>query len=103
LISNSLRYVQEGGKVWATANETAQGVHITINDNGPGVPTEDLPYIFDCFWRKDKSRARSTGGTGLGLAIAKQLIEAQDGTIEAKNILEGGLQMEIRIKRLSSP
>jgi two-component system sensor histidine kinase BaeS len=103
LVGNSLRYVPEGGKVWVTANETAQGVHITINDNGPGVSTEDLPYIFDRFWRKDKSRARSTGGTGLGLAIARQLIEAQDGTIEARNLPEGGLELEIRIKRLSSP
>jgi signal transduction histidine kinase len=95
LIGNSLRYVPEGGKVWVTANETAQGVRITINDNGPGVPTEDLPYIFDRFWRKDKSRARSTGGTGLGLAIARQLVEAQGGNISAKTLQSSGLQISI--------
>ena len=96
LIGNSLRYVPEDGKVWVTANETPDGVCITVNDNGAGIPAEDLPYIFDRFWRKDKSRSRTTGGTGLGLAIAKQLVEAQGGTIEAKNLEEGGLQVVIR-------
>jgi signal transduction histidine kinase len=99
LVENALRYVSEGGKVWVTANETADNVQITINDNGPGVPAEDLPYIFGRFWRKDKSRSRTSGGTGLGLAIAKQLIEAQDGTIEARNLPEGGLQVSIKWHR----
>jgi signal transduction histidine kinase len=98
LIGNSLRYVPEGGKVWVTANETSDGVRITVNDNGGGIPDEDLPYIFDRFWRKEKSRARVSGGSGLGLAIAKQLIEAQGGTITAQNLPEGGLQIEIKIE-----
>jgi two-component system OmpR family sensor kinase/two-component system sensor histidine kinase BaeS len=98
LIGNSLRYVPEGeaGKVWITANETHDRVRLTINDNGPGVSEEDLRFIFDRFWRKEKSRARATGGTGLGLAIAKQLIESQDGTIQARNLPEGGLQIELQ-------
>lgn len=99
LLENALRYVPESGKVWFTAREIHDGLQITVNDNGIGVPDEDLPYIFDRFWRKDKSRARATGGTGLGLAIAKQLIEAQDGTIEARNLPEGGLQIEIEFKK----
>ncbi|HLO30338.1 MAG TPA: ATP-binding protein [Anaerolineales bacterium] len=99
LVENALRYVPEGGKVWITAHEIAGGLQITINDNGPGVPPEDLPYIFDRFWRKDKSRSRTTGGTGLGLAIAKQLIEAQGGTIEARSLPEGGLQVIVTLKK----
>jgi signal transduction histidine kinase len=99
LIGNSLRYVPEGGRVWVTANETPEGLRVTVNDTGPGIPEEDLPYVFDRFWRKEKSRSRVFGGTGLGLAIAKQLVEAQDGWIEAKNLPEGGLQVEIRIGR----
>lgn len=99
LIGNSLRYIPEGGKVWVTANETLDGVQITINDNGSGIPAEDLPFIFDRFWRKEKSRARASGGTGLGLAIAKQLIEAQGGTIEARNLPEGGLQVVVALKK----
>jgi len=96
LVGNAIRYVPEGGKVWVTADEMADGSRITVNDNGDGLPPEDLPYIFDRFWRKEKSRARLSGGTGLGLAITKQLVEAQGGTIEAKNLPEGGLQVSIK-------
>ncbi len=98
LVGNALRYVPDGGKVWLTVARENESVMLKVNDNGKGIPEADLPYIFDRFWRKDKSRARSTGGTGLGLAIAKQLIEAQGGTIEARNLPEGGLQVVVEIK-----
>jgi two-component system OmpR family sensor kinase/two-component system sensor histidine kinase BaeS len=99
LIGNSLRYVPEGSRVWVAANETTDGVQITVNDNGAGIPNEDLPFIFDRFWRKEKSRSRNSGGTGLGLAIAKQLIEAQGGMIEVGNLPEGGLQVVVTLKK----
>jgi signal transduction histidine kinase len=99
LLGNALRYIPDGGKVWVTANESKDGVCIAVNDNGPGIPAEDLPFIFDRFWRKDKSRSRISGGTGLGLAIAKQLVEAQGGTITAKNLPEGGLQAIVEMKK----
>ena len=99
LVGNAIRYIPEGGKVWFTANEKEDGLRITVNDNGKGIPAEDLPYIFDRFRRKDKSRPRATCGTGLGLAIAKQLVEAQGGTIEARNLPEGGLQVVIELKK----
>lgn len=95
LVGNALRYVHDGGRVWIAAKETTEGVCITVNDNGAGIPEADLHFIFDRFWRKDKSRSRSSGGTGLGLAISKQLIEAQGGIIEARNHPEGGLQVEV--------
>jgi signal transduction histidine kinase len=79
-------------------DETADSISLCVNDNGTGVPEEDLPFLFDRFWRKDKSRTRTSGGTGLGLAIAKQLIEAQGGTISARNLVEGGLQIQILLK-----
>jgi len=97
LVGNAIRYVPEGSKVWVTANEMANGARITVNDNGEGLPAEDLPFIFDRFWRKEKSRARLSGGTGLGLAITKQLVEAQGGTIGAKNLEEGGLQVVVEL------
>ena len=102
IIGNSLRYLPEGGRVWVTADETPDEVQIMINDNGSGIPEEDLPFIFDRFWRKEKSRSRASGGTGLGLAIAKQLLEAQGGRIEVRNLSEGGLQVAIRIGRTLS-
>jgi len=99
LVGNAIRYVPDRGKVWVTADETNNRLIITVNDNGEGLPVVDLPYIFDRFWRKEKSRSRATGGTGLGLAIAKQLVEAQGGTIEAKNLPEGGLQVIVEFKK----
>ncbi len=100
LVGNAIRYVPEGGRVWVTAHGVADGLSLTVNDNGPGLPPEDLPFIFDRFWRKDKSRARVSGGTGLGLAIARQLVEAQGGHISARNLPEGGLQITIGLKYL---
>jgi signal transduction histidine kinase len=99
LVSNALRYVPEGGRVWIeiTADETA--VNLSVNDDGKGIPEADLPFIFDRFWRKDKSRSRISGGTGLGLAIAKQLIEAQGGEITAQNLPEGGLQVRLLFEK----
>jgi len=95
LIGNALRYIPEGGKVWVVLERTAESIHLFVNDNGLGVPDEDLPFLFSRFWRKDKSRSRTAGGTGLGLAITKQLVEAQGGVILAKNLDEGGLQIQI--------
>ena len=98
LIGNALRYIPEGSKVWLTLEKTAESISLFVNDNGPGISDEDLPFLFDRFWRKDKSRSRAAGGTGLGLAITKQLIEAQGGTIEVRNLSEGGLQIQISLK-----
>ena len=100
LVGNAIRYVPEGGRVWVTAHGVADGLSLTVNDNGPGLPPEDLPFIFDRFWRKDKSRARVSGGTGLGLAIARQLVEAQGGHISARNLPEGGLQIMIGLTHI---
>ncbi|MBK7318121.1 ATP-binding protein [Candidatus Villigracilis affinis] len=99
LVGNSLRYIPDGSKIWLTLEETSSEVKLFVNDNGPGVAEDELPYLFDRFWRKDKSRTRSAGGTGLGLAIAKQLVEAQGGTIHASNLREGGLQVVIEFRK----
>jgi two-component system sensor histidine kinase BaeS len=65
---------------------------LQVNDDGPGVPEEDLPHLFERFWRGEKSRSRASGGAGLGLAITRQLVEAQGGSIAAENLPDGGLQ-----------
>lgn len=99
LVNNALRYVPANGKVWLEISSTAEDVLLTVNDNGAGIPAADLPFIFDRFWRKDKSRSRNTGGTGLGLAITKQLVEAQGGAISAENLPESGLQVTVKFKK----
>jgi len=95
LLSNALRYVPEGGRAWVEISHPGDEVVICINDNGPGIPEADLPYIFNRFWRGEKSRARLSGGAGLGLAIAKLLVEGQEGHITAHSLPEGGLQVYV--------
>lgn len=95
LVNNALRYVPENGSVWIDISSAEKSVLLSVNDNGAGVPEEDLPFIFERFWRKEKSRSRMSGGMGLGLAITKQLVEAQGGRIEAHNLPDGGLQVSV--------
>lgn len=97
LIGNALRFVPENGKITVTSRPEPGGVQIIVSDDGPGIKEEDLPFIFNRFWRGEKSRARSSGGAGLGLAISKQLIEAQGGKIGAANRAEGGFQVTVQI------
>ncbi|HEY90303.1 MAG TPA: cell wall metabolism sensor histidine kinase WalK [Dehalococcoidia bacterium] len=66
------------------------GVTVGVTDEGIGIPAEDLPHVFDRFYRVDRSRSRSTGGSGLGLAIVKQLVEAQNGHVRAESTSSKG-------------
>jgi signal transduction histidine kinase len=99
LVNNALRYVPENGRIWIDVSSDVNAALLSVNDNGAGLPEEDLPFIFDRFWRKEKSRSRHTGGTGLGLAITKQLVEAQGGSIEARNLSASGLQVSVTFKK----
>ncbi len=90
LLSNALRFTPAGGKITMSAACKAERVDLTIHDTGPGIPPEALPYVFDRFYRADKSRSRQEGGSGLGLAIARQLARAHGGDIRAANHPEGG-------------
>jgi signal transduction histidine kinase len=94
LVNNALHYVTQGGKVQVVLERTNGEVAVSVEDNGPGVPEENLQYIFHRFWREEKSRTRTSGGAGLGLAIAKQLVEGQGGNITAADRLGGGLQIK---------
>ena len=88
LISNALRYTPEGGKITLQAKHGEgyrSAVEISVTDTGPGIAADDLPWVFDRFYRADKSRARTRGGTGLGLAIVKQLVEAHGGRVWAES------------------
>lgn len=95
LLGNALRYAPENGQVAITVRrvDAPGGVTLAVRDNGPGVPGADLPKLFDRFWREEKSRGRAAGGAGLGLAIARQLVEAQGGSIAAANAPGGGLEV----------
>jgi signal transduction histidine kinase len=81
LIGNALHYTPAGGRVWVHLEQHGDSVHIQVQDSGIGISAEDLPHIFERFYRVDKSRSRAGGGSGIGLTIAKHLIEAHGGTI----------------------
>jgi len=83
LLENAFAHTEKDGNIVVTAQEQANWVKIMVTDNGEGIPAEDLPNIFERFYRVDKSRTRVTGGSGLGLTIARRLVEAHGGKVEA--------------------
>jgi signal transduction histidine kinase len=83
LLMNAIRYTPAGGIIEIGAQTEGATIRVWVRDTGAGIPRDDLPYIFDRFYRVDKSRSRSTGGTGLGLAIARRFVEAHGGKIYA--------------------
>jgi signal transduction histidine kinase len=86
LIRNALRHTPQGGEVHLQALPTDQGVLIEVSDTGEGIPAEDIPHIFERFYRGERSRNRATGGAGLGLAIARGIVEAHQGTIDVESL-----------------
>lgn len=99
IVHNSIKYIKAEGKIIIACRAADDCVLLTISDNGPGVADADLANLFTRFWRKEKSRSRSTGGSGLGLAIARQLVEAQGGTIHAEKAEIGGLKVVITLPK----
>jgi signal transduction histidine kinase len=81
LVDNALRYTPAGTIITVAAHLSSGNIEMSVSDDGPGISPEDIPNVFDRFWRAEKSRSRVTGGSGLGLAIVKQLIEAHGGNI----------------------
>ncbi|MBI3359706.1 MAG: HAMP domain-containing protein [Chloroflexi bacterium] len=90
LLSNALRHTPAGGTITTSAEQRDGRVLISVRDTGTGIAPEDLPHVFDRFYRADRSRARATGGSGLGLTIAKQIVEAHEGQIWAQSWLGAG-------------
>lgn len=90
LISNAIKYTQEGGSIFIDVSDSGEFCIVKISDTGIGISAEDLPYIFERFYRTDKSRNRKTGGTGIGLTIAKSIVEAHGGKIEVQSEIGKG-------------
>jgi two-component system phosphate regulon sensor histidine kinase PhoR len=96
LVENALKYTSAGGHVSLRATPTAEAVELRVTDTGAGIPAEDLPHIFERFYRADKARSREHGGTGLGLSIVKHIVLAHGGTVEAESTVGEGTMIVLR-------
>ena len=92
LLDNGLTHTGPGGEIGIAAHLSGEWVEVSVRDTGAGIAADDLPYVFERFYRADKSRSRATGGAGLGLAIARQVIQAHGGQIEVESQVGQGTQ-----------
>ncbi len=97
LLTNAIRYNRDGGKVHIGIAKNAAGTVIRVSDTGVGIPAEELPHIFDRFYRVDKARSRADGGSGLGLSICKTIVEAHGGVIHVTSDPGAGTIFEVRL------
>ena len=99
LLDNALRHTPSGGEITVSIHENSGSIEVSVSDTGEGIPADDLPHVFERFFRVDKSRARHTGGSGLGLTIAKRLIEAHGGKIRVQSEVGKGSTFTFTIPR----
>jgi len=97
LIDNALSHTPSGGDVSVGVTQGDGHARVTVVDNGDGIPTEDLPHIFERFYRADKARTRENGGSGLGLAIAKWIVDAHNGEIVVKSAVGKGTEVAVSL------
>ena len=97
LISNALNILPRGGNIWLKARKIADKLAIEVVDDGPGIPAEKLPHIFQRHYKIDQSRGQDQGSSGLGLAIAKKLVEAQRGSIEVQSEIGQGSTFRVLV------
>lgn len=104
LLTNALKFTPSGGLVQVTGrSEPADSVTVTVRDNGQGIRPEDLPHVFERFYRADKARTRSAGGSGIGLTIARAIVEAHGGTLSAASEPGQGAVLTVRLPASKLP
>jgi len=99
LVDNACKYTPDGGRISIISHRHRDRVVVDVTDTGVGIPADDLPNVFDRFYRSDLSRSKETGGFGLGLAIAKHIVDASGGTIVVRSILGKGTTFEVSLPR----
>jgi two-component system phosphate regulon sensor histidine kinase PhoR len=97
LLDNAVKYSKPGGAVFLRAESEGESVRISVADEGMGIPPNDLPRIFERFYRADKSRSTEHSGTGLGLSIVKHIAQLHNGTVEAKSELGKGTTISVTL------
>ncbi len=99
LLDNAIKYTSHDGTIHLTLSQSDESVFVTVTDTGVGIRPEQLPKVFDRFWRAEQSRSRETGGTGLGLAIAQEIVKAHHGKITVKSELGSGSCFRVELPR----
>ncbi|MFC7393681.1 two-component system histidine kinase PnpS [Scopulibacillus cellulosilyticus] len=99
LVTNAISYTPAGGHVWVQVRDTKDDVELMVKDTGIGISEDQIPRIFERFYRVDKGRSRNQGGTGLGLAIVKHLVEAHEGRIDVSSEIGKGTTFTITFKK----
>jgi two-component system sensor histidine kinase ResE len=99
LIDNAIRHTPIGGTVQLNVASEEKGIIVEVTDSGSGISEEDLPFVFERFYKADKARTRSRAGTGLGLAIAKNIIEAHRGYLSVQSKIGQGTTFTFMIPR----
>ena len=102
LISNALKYTPKHGLVEIRVGRREDMVKISVKDTGIGISPEDLPFVFERFYRADKSRNKLTGGSGIGLTIAKTIVDLHKGRITVQNNLDKGTEFIVLLPKESS-
>jgi heavy metal sensor kinase len=102
LLSNALKFTPEGGTITVSMNETEQTAAFTVSDTGDGIAPEDLPYIFERFYRADPSRSRATGGSGIGLSIVEAIVKAHGGTVSVSSVPGEGSAFTVTLPKQTS-
>jgi signal transduction histidine kinase len=101
LIDNAIKYTPSGGTISVSLAAENSAAVLAVRDTGMGISSDQLPHIFDRFWRADKVRSREIGGTGLGLSIAKVIVEQHGGTIIVESQLGQGACFTVTIPAIS--
>lgn len=97
LVENALKYTESGGSVWVRGSASPFGIEIRVEDSGIGITPQDLPHIFERFYRADKARSREQGGTGLGLSIVKHIAQLHGGSVHAESTYGKGTSIILRL------
>ena len=97
IIENAIKYTPDGGTITEKLRKAGRDAVLEISDTGVGIPEEDLPHVFDRFYRVDKARSRDTGGTGLGLSIVQQIIRLHAGSVTVQSVRGEGTTFTVQL------
>jgi signal transduction histidine kinase len=98
-MSNAVKYTKTNGTIRVVLSDEVDAVLLSVEDNGIGIASDEAPFIFERFYRADKSRNRMSGGSGIGLAVVKSIVTAHGGKIEAESCADKGSRFQVTLPK----